>query len=101
VAGVFSSENMTYAVARRPALVVVGLALLALRLVGGTCGLVGTGLATALIAESAAVGDLGHVDLSIGDGGKSRCDKEELHLDGINMVIILEGLGTGAGKGFK
>lgn len=88
---------MTYAVARRSALVVVSLALLTLRLAGGTCGLVGTGSATALVTEGAAVGDLGHVELSIGDGGKSRCNKDELHLDGINMVV-LERLDTGAGK---
>lgn len=91
---------MTYAVARRAALVVVGLALLTLRLVGGTCGLVGTGSAAALIEESAAVGDLGHVDLSVRDGRKSSCNKDELHLDGINMVI-LERLDTRAGKSFK
>lgn len=92
--------KFTYAVARRAALVVVGLALLTLRLVGGTCGLVGTGGAAALIEESAAVGDLGHVDLGVRDGRKSSCNKDELHFDGINMVI-LERLDIRAGKSFK
>lgn len=80
------SGEITYTVARGTALVVVGLALLALGLVGGTLGLVGTGGAAALVTEGAAVGDLGHVDLSVGDGREGRGNKEELHLGGINLV---------------
>lgn len=83
-----SPENITYAIARRTALVVVSLALLALRLGGSACGLVGIRTAAALVEESAAVGDLGHVDLSVRDGGESRGDEDELHVDGINMVIL-------------
>lgn len=81
-----SPEDITYAVARRTALVVVGLALLALRLGGGTSGLVGIRAAAALVEESAAVGDLGHVDLGVGDGGEGRGNEDELHLDGINVL---------------
>src|SRR5262249_26296387 len=79
-------EDITYTIARRSALVVISLALLALRLVGNTCGLVGIGTGAALVEESAAVGDLGHVDLGVGDGGKGRGNEDELHLDGINIV---------------
>lgn len=79
-----TSYNETYTVARGTALVVVSLALLALSLGGNTCGLVGIGTSAALIEESAAVGDLGHVDLGVGDGRKSRGDEDELHVDGIN-----------------
>lgn len=81
-------RNITYTIARRTALVVVSLALLALRLGGSTCGLVGIRAAAALVEESAAVGDLGHVDLSVRDGRESRGNEDELHVDGINMVIL-------------
>lgn len=81
-------ENITYAIARRSALVVISLALLALRVGGNTCGLVGIGTGAALIKESAAVGDLGHVDLGVGDGRESRSNEDELHVDGINMLIL-------------
>lgn len=78
------SKNETYTVARGTALVVVSLALLTLRLGGNTCGLVGIGTSAALVEESTAVGDLGHVNLGVRDGRKSRSDEDELHVEGIN-----------------
>lgn len=82
------SGNITYTVAGGSALVVISLALLTLRLGGSTCGLVGIGSAAALVEESTAVGDLGHVDLGVGDGRKSRSNEDELHVDGINRLLL-------------